>query len=406
MASPKAASKGRRRRWLRILGWLGLSGVAAIALLWWAVHRFEWAGPMVANSLRAVFGKDAVAKLEDFVYGAQDRFNLWWKRGDKPKTYWAVPPQQTEAPPASAPVAGGKTTVSAFLPKDCGPQHSSSAAPGDGRWVPIIDPRRPGEEPALRKTLLHPDAHRSWSELFVVAVDLRRVAVSFVPGYREPKSNTQPPAVFDRPAKIPEQQWPDLLGAFNGGFMTEHGEYGAMVDGTRIVTPKAESCTIARYRDGHISVATWKTIADGQGDMLWYRQTPRCMVEGGKLHPGLAGASFRHWGATLEGETVIRRSAVGIDETGKVLLVGISNHTSAVVLAEGMRHAGAVAVAQLDVNWSYPKFLLYRPAADGQLQAEALAEGFEFSPDEYLRRRALRDFFYLSLLAQPPAMSL
>jgi len=367
----------------------------AVAVLWWAVHRFEWAGPLVANSLRAVFGKDAVAKLEDFVYGAQDRFNLWWKRGEKPKAYWAVPP----ASPSSAVAPQDDSGQPPFMLSDCGPMYPSSAAPGDGQWVPLEVAGRPGAATSMKKTLIHPDAHRSWSELFVVAIDLRRVSLTFVPGYREPKSNTTPPAELPRPAKIPEGDWPKLLAAFNGGFMTEHGEYGAMLDGVTLVNPKSDSCTVARYRDGHLAIGTWKELAEGRADMVWFRQTPRCMVEGGKLHPGLSGAGFRHWGATLEGETVIRRSAIGLDESGKVLFVGISNHTSAAVLAGGMRHAGAAFVAQLDVNWSYPKFLLYRQSPeDGSLQAEALASGFEFSPEEYLRRRSLRDFFYLTEL--------
>ena len=80
-----------------------------------------------------------------------------------------------------------------------------------------------------------------------------------------------------------------------------------------------------------------------------------------------------------------------------ILYVGISNHTNAKVMAEGMRHAGATTVAQLDVNWSYPKFVLYEPKGkDGQLIAVALAEGFEFSESEYIRERAMRDFFYLT----------
>jgi hypothetical protein len=50
----------------------------------------------------------------------------------------------------------------------------------------------------------------------------------------------------------------------------------------------------------------------------------------------------------------------------------------------------------MDVNWSYPKFVLFEPR-DGSLvrKAVALASGFEFSEDEYIRKKARRDFFYL-----------
>ena len=61
-----------------------------------------------------------------------------------------------------------------------------------------------------------------------------------------------------------------------------------------------------------------------------------------------------------------------------------------------MHHAGATDVAQLDVNWSYPKFVLFEPGDAGpERKAVPLAQGFEFSEDEYIRKRSYRDFFYL-----------
>ena len=56
----------------------------------------------------------------------------------------------------------------------------------------------------------------------------------------------------------------------------------------------------------------------------------------------------------------------------------------------------AVTVAQLDVNWSYPKFVTFEPSDAGPNRvAVALAEGFEFSPDQFIRKKDRRDFFYL-----------
>ncbi|HLV20922.1 MAG TPA: phosphodiester glycosidase family protein [Polyangiaceae bacterium] len=397
----KSVARGRRwPRYRRVLAYLALGGLLLVAALWFAVHRFDWAGPLVANSLRAVIGVDNVARLEDTVYAVEDRWNRWWRRDEKPKAYWKVP-EAAPAPPTAKAVATVDASPAApelppFQLEAVGPVHDAWSAPGDGEWVQIVDPRRPAEPAYLYKTLLHPDKSRSWAELFIVAVDLRRVDVIPVAGTQEPKATEKAAEDLPRPAVIPSEHHEELLAAFNGGFMTEHGGYGMMVDGKTLVAAKKSACTFAKYEDGSHVIATWEKIADTAERMIWYRQAPSCMYEQGKIHPGLQYGSALKWGATLDGDTVIRRSAVGLSADRQVLYVAISNHTTARIMADGMRHAGAVDVAQLDVNWSYPKFVLFEPA-EGRADriAVALAEGFEFSEDEYIRKRSRRDFFYL-----------
>ena len=46
-------------------------------------------------------------------------------------------------------------------------------------------------------------------------------------------------------------------------------------------------------------------------------------------------------------------------------------------------------------NWSYPKLLVYTPNAAGKPEASTLFPGFVFDKDEYVRRRAPKDFFYV-----------
>ncbi len=259
----------------------------------------------------------------------------------------------------------------------------------------MVDPRRPGEPPYMMKTLLHPDPNRSWAEVFVVAVDLRRVRLHVVAGTREPAADSPEGEKYERKALIPSEHQEELLAAFNGGFMTEHGGYGMQVDGVTIVSPKPNACTLAVYPDESVRIGTWSKLPR-EPEPAWFRQAPECMWESDALHPGLQGGKGLKWGATLDGDTVIRRSAVGLDATREILFVAITNHSTARVLADGMRHAGAVDVAQLDVNWSYPKFVTFEPAASGDGRvAVALAAGFEYSPDEYVRKKQRRDFFYL-----------
>lgn len=391
--NPGASSKGSLGRWLLRLA---VALPVAAVLLWVAVHRIPWLGPLVANSLRAVVGADRVAKLEDFVYGEEDRFNRWWKKGEKPRAYWAVPPEDEKPAPAGSTVPAGAPAVPIFRPKDVGPLDKQWSAPGDGQWVKIGDPRRPDEAPYMYKTLIHPDKNRSWAELFVVAVDLERADLVAMAGYREPQSFEKEAKAYSRKARVPDADHDALLGAFNGGFMTEHGWFGMKVDGVTLVKPRPTACTLAETDDGKVMLATWSKIAEHEPKIRWFRQMPGCMYEDSVMHKGLADPETRLWGATLDGETVIRRSAVGLNAERTILYVGITNHTTAKAVAVGMHHAGAVTVGQLDVNWSYPKFLLFEPKeAGGPRKAVALAEGFEFDEDEYIRKKSLRDFFYV-----------
>jgi hypothetical protein len=386
----------------------------AVIGLWFAVNRVTWLGPYVADGLRAVVGTDAVASLEDFAYHVEDRVNRVFRKGEKPKAYWAVPsavasvtrPEPAPAVPEPArtnpiPTVPEASALPPFKLGAVGPVHKEWSAPGDGTWVPLVDPDR-DDAPYMMKTLLHPDKNRSWAEVFVVAIDLRRVRLHLLPGTKEPAASEPEAQDMPRPGVIPEEDRTRVLAAFNGGFKTEHGQYGMFVGDKTLVKPRAGMCTVAAYKDDTVRVAKWEKLADSVSQMTFWRETPVCMYDENRLHfrladPGLA----KKWGATLDGETVIRRSAIGVDGTGSVLFVAISNHTTARVIADGMHHAGAVTVAQLDVNFSYPKFVTFEKKKTGAEEergrriAIPLADGFEFSEDEYIREPARRDFFYL-----------
>jgi hypothetical protein len=395
---PKAARK--KSRLARVLLWLLCGAVLLIVLVWYAVHHFDWAGPLIANSLRAVFGDDTVAKLEDAVYGVEDRVNRVLKRDEPPKAYWNVPTAQvapSAAPVASAQVAPAVDASIAFSLVNPGPALKDWSAPGDGEWVGVRDARHPEEPPRMFKTLLHPDKGRSWAEVFVVAIDLKQVELFPVAGTQEPQPDSEEAKKYLREGKIPVANQATLLAAFNGGFMTEHGGYGMKLEGVTIAKPKARACTIALYQDGALRIASWPELSSAEADMVWFRQTPECMWENDKLHAGLqAGAGLKKWGSTVDGETVIRRSGIGLNADRSVLFVAITNHTSARVLADGLHHAGATDVAQLDVNWSYPKFVTFEPIGRSSvLHPVPLAPGFEYSDDEYLRKKEKRDFFYI-----------
>ncbi len=390
--SPPAPRK--KRKWLRriALGFLVGAPVSVLAL-WIAIHRVEWLGPWLADLGRSIVGNDAIAKLEDWAYGIEDEYNQA-TRGDEPPTaQWEVP----ELPP-SLKDETVKVSYPRFLPKNVGPMHTSFSAPGDGDWVPLVDPRHPAEPPPMWKTLLHPDKKRGWGLVAVVAVDLKQVRLHLVAGTYEPMSKLKEAKDYTRTGVIAKDHLAIALAAFNGGFKTTHGHYGMKTDGVLFVEPRGNACTVAAFDKDQLRIASWEELSSTQADMLWFRQTPACMFEKNEMHKGLTVEQNTMWGATLDKDTVIRRSAIGLSEDRGTLFVAISEATTATAIAKAMNHAGASDVAQLDVNWSYPKFVTVEPK-DGDASnptVKAIIGGFEYTEDDYVRKGMGRDFFYLT----------
>lgn len=373
----------RSSRWLASFALLG--GVSLCAA-WLAVRHVPWFGPFVADQLRSAVGSERVTQLEETVAHVEDRVHQVVSDGKARSLTEATPPELL------ATTTESETDIEIAAPRPVGALYHETASAEDGNWQPVST--RTGKGGAMYRTIVHPDRERAYAELFVFALDLSKVSVHAVAGSIEPKS-TEHGAATARPGVIPESDRDSLIAAFNGGFKAEHGQFGMMVDGTELLAPRPRSCTFAASADGSLRIGPWDAMAGRE--LSWWRQTPGCMLQDGVLHPGLRSEDSRNWGATLEGKTVIRRSAVGLSADARTLFVGISNSTTARALALGMQHVGARDVAQLDVNFSFPRFLLYREGkAGGRLNAVGAVRDLLYQPDEYLGHASSRDFFYVT----------
>jgi len=376
----------KRSRWVFAAGALSL---AAALGGWTAVRTVPWFGPLVADTLRSVVGGERVTALEEAVADVEDHVARATTDGKARSLEEATPAALLELPTTNDDV----TVQRALAPAAVSAPFPRVAGAGDGTWSAV--PTRVGDAP-LYRTMLHPDPERSYAELFVFALELSRFEVHAVAGSIEPRSE-KPLAGVERPGVVPEAARGRLVAAFNGGFKAEHGKFGMLADGAELLRPQPYSCTVAGGADGSITIGTWNKLSERSPAFTWWRQTPGCMLENGVLHPGLRSDDTKNWGATLEGKTVIRRSAAGLSADGKTLFIGISNSTTARALALGMQQAGAVSVAQLDVNFSFPRFLVYQPDADtGALTALGAVKGLLYSADEYVGRASTRDFFYVT----------
>jgi hypothetical protein len=373
-------------------------------LLWIAIHRIPWLGPALAEGARKVFGARAVAWVEDVAYGIQDRVDRWRYGNRPPKTFWEMP-TATAAPSGAAAasatdggVAQGDPIAAApsFFPSPFEPPFQEVAAAADGIWVPIPNPRDPTGSVTMYKTMVHSDPRRPYAVLAVAAVDTSALELELQAGTHEPTSNQVLRA--NRPGMVPRDHAAKLVAAFNGGFRATHGQYGMLLGGKEYLPPRDFACTLARYDDGTLRIGVWSDLKAEVGRMRFYRQTPPCLVEQGDTHKMLKYQEYaKGWGATVSGETVIRRSAIGLSRDRKVLFYGIGDGMTAQAIARGMLAAGAFEAAELDVNYAYPRFLIYEQAAGEAAPrvSSAIIPGIEFTPDEYVSRPCERDFFYL-----------
>jgi hypothetical protein len=367
-----------------------LAGATALAATVVAIRTVPWFGPLIADQLRSMVGSENVTRLEEVVADVEDRV----QKTANNRSASSLSDSTPEDLLGVEKLTPALSLALANRPADVTPEFPKVASPEDGAWQPVVT--NPGEAPVMYRSLLHPDPERTYSELFLFALDLSRVKVNAVAGSVEPKSPSNKRGAA-RPGVVPEADRGRLIAAFNGGFKAEHGQFGMMVGGEELLAPRSTSCTFAAAPDGSLKIAAWPNLSKDAGSYAWWRQTPGCMLENGVLHPGLRAEGSKNWGATLDGDTVIRRSAVGLSEKGDFLFVGIGKSTTARALATGMRRAGAVHVAQLDVNFSYPRFLLYRRDAETrELTAHAPVKGLLYTRDEYLGRPSTRDFFYVT----------
>ncbi len=89
------------------------------------------------------------------------------------------------------------------------------------------------------------------TRVVLLAMDLRQLRLSMQAGVEDPV-----PLVGPRgDGRIPRDPavLENLVGAFNGAFKTEHGEYGMVVDRRVLLPPRPRAATVATLDDGRVA---------------------------------------------------------------------------------------------------------------------------------------------------------
>lgn len=303
----------------------------------------------------------------------------------------APPPVTSGAPsPAPAPAEPAFAPAHAFPPPDVKPPFERSAAAEDGRWKPFGEARGRDGKPLFYTTVIHPHEASRFITLTVVAIDLTRTRLGFLPGVDDVGKTPVPFA----PGLVPENERAALVAVFNGGFMPKHGRWGMRVGETTILPPREPGCTVALFDDG-VRIRSWPALAARDAEIRALRQTPPCLLEQGAVHPNLLAGRDKAWAGQTPGIVTRRRSAIGITEDGRTLFYAIGVETPAKLLATGLAAVGAHDAAQLDINWNWTRFLLFGPTEDGKLGVTATLAEVEHGKRDYVGRASERDFFYV-----------
>lgn len=398
--------------------------VACLAGLYLSVAAFPQFGARGADSLRKVVGDQAVARVEMIVFRLTDTLNRFFFRFGllKVASPWQMNAEYTPTvvyataappPPTPAPIP---TATQAPLPLATAlavrtqtpiptPAPSPTAIPwspptvrplgnmqGEGDWQPYLHDRR-GSTVAYR-TLIQPDPLRPYALVAAVAFDLRKVKLNFVLGYEEPGStgSTRPPGTITAADNIPGV----LLAAFNGGFKSQHGKYGAMADGIMPLEPRKGYATVLIYRSGLVRIGEWGYDFDLTEDVLAFRQNCSLVIDNGRISPLVYMDNPIYWGAKLDGSTATWRSALGISEDLHTLYYFAGPSLKMPALAQAMAAAGVENGMQLDINDYWVHFVGFRNE-NGKLVPEPLfPDSMKADVGRYLAPHA-RDFFYIAL---------
>ncbi len=410
---------------------LMLAGLVFLVIvgLYLAATAFPAFGAQGSDALRSVIGDQAVAQLETWIFQVQDSIHQTeYKLGlNKPESPWQDPnaslpvqaqistetpaptltltlvPSATPLPTLRIPLGGTATPEPTATPTATikpsptpwrpAPAHALGSLEGEGAWQAYIKDVK-GNTVAYR-TFIQPDPKRPYALVAAVAFDLTHTRLHFVLGVDEPKSTAYP----KRSGKIPaaDEVAGVLLATFNGGFKSEHGNYGAMADGMVAIQPTKDLATVAMYKDGSVRIGAWGTDILPSDNILAWRQNCRLVVQNGQINPLVNVDSYVYWGANLNGATTTWRSGIGVSADGKTLYYIAGPSMKADILAQAMLAVGVQNGMQLDINNYWVHFAAIR-ASGAKLVAEPLyPEDMKFSVDRYLTAYA-RDFFYVTLV--------
>jgi len=368
------------------------------------------------DTVRAVpwIGPAPIAWLEEKAFAVRDAVRIAAFRATNKDEALATTEEDPSAPAAVLDTSEASLDLGHWPPP---PIRSmwKNPEPGEGEWKPPKQPwvkRFPelpnGETPPppFYETFVRPDEERPYAKVLLVAMDMRQLELGMEAGSEDPKPLTGPPGT----GRIPRDPkvYRRVAAAFNGGFKTEHGSYGMMLNKRVLLPPQPGAATVILTKDGRVGLGSWGQNKDIGGivgvpsdDILSFRQNLDPLVDQDKVNPLGRG----QWGFVLPGTSMqTERSGICVTNAGH-LVYAWGDDTSATSLGKAMKMAGCIYGMHLDMNPHHTGFL-YTNITEfkgRQYKSELLTREMEIDTDRYLLY-APKDFFYVMLTdPRPPA---
>jgi hypothetical protein len=382
------------------LGTAALAGASGGPVRGMRVVRQDYRGrsllPWAVDLVRSVVGPTPIGRLEQWVFGARDLA----KRGSAKVFHWSSDSRLKQgAPPPVARVLRPSELVGTDdgWPPAPIPSLWEAPKPGEGQWTKVDYPWLPvlpgdagkSAPPYFHTTFIRPDPERPYTEVLLIAMDMRQLELGMEGGYEEPQPVVGPAGT----GRIPRPLLPRAVAAFNGAFKAEHGGYGMMV-GRRILLPPVPNAASIVVTQSGVGFGSWPASVEIPGDVVSFRQNLDPLVDG-----GLANPAARHvWGWQVAGESSLtERTALCLTRAGHAYYAW-GRDISGPGLARALKQAGCDYAVHLDMNPRHCGFVFMRAASpapsDGTYRLADPA--MSINPSRYVVGSD-KDFFYVML---------
>ncbi|HEY2405733.1 MAG TPA: hypothetical protein VGI10_07015 [Polyangiaceae bacterium] len=360
----------------------------------------------LVDTVRAEVGPEPIAWLENEVFGAKDllkrtSYSLFAKKQDS-----ALAAQPVEQVVAKVLDASDFEHAADSWPPPTIPSIWKDPKPGEGEWKPVVLPflkklrstTTDASPPAyFYRTVIRPDADRPYSELVLVAMDMRQLELGMQAGYEDPKPTTGSPGEGHLPAD--PEVYGRVVGTFNGAFKTQHGAYGMMVN-RRVLLPPVKGGATVIVNDAHdVGLGSWPPRDEIPADITSFRQNLDPLVEDGVANP----TNRQLWGWQIEGTSVLtQRTALCVTAAGH-LYYAWGEEIDGPTLGKALRQAGCSYGMHLDMNPAHSGFVFTDIVSPkkGDSHLKLADDRMTIPPDKFVRWSA-KDFFYVMLRDTTP----